>query len=159
MAAKLDRSQWVRLGAAIAILALAAGILLSRSAGSRRAPAQTWFLDLQADTLIASDSLTSPVTLPSGAQAVRAHVYSCGSCDDPDQRMIVYVEKTLPVDASVSDEPRPIGAPPPDSGVRISDDRGATWHSTQSLHGQSILTQAEPQNACPDPLTYRTCKP
>lgn len=152
MARQIDRSQWIRVGAAAALLVAAVVIFFNNSNSTRRDVVNAYFLNLETDALIVSDSLTSPVTLNSGAEAVRAHVFSCSQCDNEDQRTLAYVEKRIPIDATSDGDP-------PDIGLRLSDDRGKTWHAMDTQAGQAILARTDVRNACPPGKNFITCMP
>lgn len=155
----LDRSQLIRIGAAVIVLAIAAVIFTSGGRPADRAAAAMYFINLDTDELVAAPGSVSPIALPSGAQGVRAVVYACGSCADETKRTVAYVEKTEPVAALPADRPPMPGDPTPDDGIRVSDDRGQTWHPAQSPEGLAILNKADPKIACQHGQPYATCLP
>jgi len=62
---------------------------------SNRTPnGSVYYLDLKAMTLFsAAEVEPSPISSPSGNEAVKAFVYSCSTCDDDAFRFIGYLEK------------------------------------------------------------------
>ncbi len=87
-------------GAVVILVAALAWIItagIGGSGGSSASGAQAYFLDLKTGELFKdSDSKLAPIESPNGNQAVRAVVFSCGSCDDKEKRFIGYYQKLPP---------------------------------------------------------------
>lgn len=79
----------------IAVIVLLASwwLILGRSTRSGSA-GSSFFYDLQSNTLFTSDATElPPIVSPTGGEAVRAIVMSCGDCADKSTRFIAYLEK------------------------------------------------------------------
>jgi hypothetical protein len=79
---------------AVVILGIAGYIMMSTSGGGGgKQIEQRYFYDLSTGELTAMGNEPAPVTAASGSQAVWAHVFSCGSCEDESQRFVAYLQK------------------------------------------------------------------
>jgi hypothetical protein len=85
--------------AVIAIIALiGAGYFIFSSGGGTGNSVfagSKYFLDLSSGELVTSDSMKSPIQV-GGQEAVRAHVFSCTSCEDVNSRFIGYLRSFTP---------------------------------------------------------------
>ena len=60
---------------------------------------RVWMKDLSSGELFdvaTKEGIHPPIKSPSGNDAVKAHVFACGNCDDDSKRFIAYLEKYLP---------------------------------------------------------------
>lgn len=55
-------------------------------------PPQAYYLNLQNGELFAAVPALPPIIAADGGQAVRAYVFSCTGCDDPQARRTLYLE-------------------------------------------------------------------
>jgi len=85
--------------------ALAAIIVNLRGPSSGQRITELWYYDLNTGALFEAEAqATPPIAAPSddpgiapaNGSGVRAHVFSCGSCDDADERFIAYLERYTP---------------------------------------------------------------
>lgn len=77
----------------VAMLVVAAFIAFKPEAPRGHA-LQAYYYDLDTDELFTDDgSRLPPFTSPSGGEAVRAMVFSCGDCDDAASRFVGYLQK------------------------------------------------------------------
>jgi hypothetical protein len=65
------------------------------------AQVKVWFYDLNTNQLFASTkNMIAPIKAPSDKDGelsgVKAYVYSCEACDDPEKRTIIFLEKYTP---------------------------------------------------------------
>jgi len=83
------------IGVALIILAGSLGVILKLVVPhSQAGPVDAYFYDVGSGELFtASNGNVPPIEAPSGKEGVKAHVFSCGDCGDPDQRFIAYLEK------------------------------------------------------------------
>lgn len=88
---------------AVVVLAAAIGFIWFSMQKPTYEPQPVYFYDLGSGELFEGMSNdVPPIASASGAdQGVRAHVYSCGSCADPSQRFIAYLE-TYSADAKAA---------------------------------------------------------
>lgn len=122
---------------------------------------QVWYYDLNTQELFAaSHRLVPPIEAPSGLTpdgelaGVRAYVFSCGDCGDPEQRYIGWVEKYTPevrrairYQTGIAGEDEAAGADLPaprwDEGHLIrSVENGTDWVQALSRAGQAIQERA-----------------
>ena len=66
--------------------------LLRGAAAAPTAPDVFWY-DLETGKLFGHRVSPARVTAPSGGAALRAHVFACNDCDDPNDRFIAYFEQ------------------------------------------------------------------
>jgi len=105
-----QNSAVVTIGAVtVLVLALAAIVLQMQGPGAgARGPQDIWFYDLNTGELfVAKSNKLPPIAAPSDGTeqdenpsipaGVKAHVFSCGSCQDEQERFIAYLE-TYPPD-------------------------------------------------------------
>jgi hypothetical protein len=93
---------------AVVALIVAGYFIFSRmggGGGDTRFGGSQYFLDLSSGELITSDSLKSPIQTGDGHEAVRAHVFSCTSCDDQASRFIGYLRSFTPEGNAAMDIP------------------------------------------------------
>lgn len=60
---------------------------------------RVWMKDLASGELFdagVQKAVHPPITTDSGGQAVKAHVFACGDCNDESKQFIAYLEKYLP---------------------------------------------------------------
>lgn len=101
------KNKWVRVLGVPAFLVAALLFVIFQSgampAGTPKAD-QMWFYDLNNGQLFSAVDQFPPIASPTGPDAkgnpagVRAYVFSCGSCADPAQRFVGYLE-TFPDEA------------------------------------------------------------
>jgi hypothetical protein len=92
-------SQTIKVTAAAVLLVVAALLTLRALRGDRiegKAPETVWFYDLQNGELFTAATQTIPPAGtpadPDSTDGVRAHVFTCGSCDDESEREVLYLE-------------------------------------------------------------------
>lgn len=158
------RYPYVFVGAAVLVLAVSLWRMLGGGGGAK--PDGRWYLDLNTGELFAYRGYElPPIPAPSGGEGVLAHVYACGDCGDPAQRVIVALEKYSPegkaaLTGPVQPPPRTeemVGrsAPLPSHMLRAGDNPDAPWVSFDSAQGRSLLNRA--QQMCPG--QRQTCVP
>ena len=83
--------------------------LVARKPASGRPEGQLWFYnEITGQLFAASDSSIPPIETTSGpGTGVRAWVFSCGDCANPDERFIGYLEKMHPNTKKIMDEEGP----------------------------------------------------
>lgn len=119
----LNRNPAAGIGIAVVALVIG-GVVAYRSFDSgvgKPKIAQRYFYDLASGELFLMGNTPAPVTTESGTQAVWAHVFSCGSCDDTSQRFIAYLQKLS--DEAKQESNKPQAQQDPDvvlSGVRVA---------------------------------------
>jgi len=77
------------------------GWVASEPAARARPEGRAWYYDLNREALfVGAANLAAPVAVPSDApgrrSGVRAFVFSCGSCGDPSERFVGWLEKYPP---------------------------------------------------------------
>lgn len=157
--------RWLYRGTVLTLLAVVAGggyratrgALASDTPPPARAVsrAQVFFYDLGAGQLYhAAADARPPFAAPSGdgadglPQGVRAHVFSCGSCADPAQRVIGYLETYPWLEAAPA---APVGAKPQPGLVHQEGRlvavpaREPRWVSAHTPEGVGIIRAAREQ--------------
>ena len=94
----IEENKWF--GAVLVLVALAAAgasvywNFVRQPPPAGNAIVSHYFYDLGRNELIVLPATTPwPTVLPSGAEAVRARVFACGSCDKAEDRFIGYLER------------------------------------------------------------------
>ncbi len=120
---------------------------------------QAYFWDLNKRELFTADAdLLGPIDTDSGdfeghPAGVRAVVFSCGSCNDPEARFVAWLE--MPgKDANDTSSPGEDNEGP---GPLIRDVNGDKWHSSESTEAGAIMDQA--QTRCGEDGRLRYCHP
>jgi hypothetical protein len=144
----------------IVIVAIVA-INLSRRDAPSGVSSDRWFLDLRTGDLVtAATTQRGIVTLPSGHQAVQAHVYSCGDCDDESERFVAYVSRfDEPPAAEQNDPTRPDaqqGAMPVQLVAIAQDHENLQWVHMRTPQGMWVVG-IKARSDCPD--TLKECTP
>jgi hypothetical protein len=148
---------------AVVVLGIAGVILMRTMGGDGPGPIEErYYYDLSSGELFANDSVPAPIATESGSQAVWAHVFSCGSCDDASQRQVVYLQKFTDEAKREKDKPLTqqdsdlimagdrIALPPKTAGGEI------TWVRSDSMEAMRITES--PMNLCPGGLP-KHCQP
>jgi hypothetical protein len=152
--------------AAVAVIALivAGYFIFSRMGGGGGGSVfigDKYFLDMTSGELITSDSSKSPIQTSDSHEAVRAHVFSCTSCDDQASRFIGYLRSFTPAALAAMDMPAEQREPfIIESGTLISGhspDAGwkPAWVPAESAQGMSLQEVARAK--CGD--SYAECMP
>ncbi|MCX5659769.1 MAG: hypothetical protein NTW19_08620 [Planctomycetota bacterium] len=124
-------------------------------------PRPVWFYDLADGKLfVKSSTLVPPIAAPSGKvmpdgspMGVRAYIFSCGSCTDPQARYIGMLERYSPDVQMILQKPPPDreGEPPTDLTavaarghfIAKPDKAGSVaWHDWASSEGRTILEES-----------------
>lgn len=132
-------------GIVFAVVLLALAGLIFWQQNRRPKPPQQWYYDLTANELItvAGQDGASPITLPSGHEAVSAVMFACGSCEDKSQHFVGYLSKVefVPL-RGAGGQPTGLGDEMvPLSTVRnLEEDR---WFNSQTPEGQRIVQAAQ----------------
>ena len=123
---------------------------------------QAYFYDLNTSTLfLAPADSDVPLTTDSGEYqghpaGVRAVVFSCGSCNDEQQRFVGWLEMPDPeFDQPILDSDN--GGEDEPSGMLIRRPTGDQWHSLDSAEAEVIMREA--QATCNSGGTLRPCHP
>jgi len=94
---------------AIVVLIVAGYFVISRTGGGGGGGGifvgDKYFLDLTSGELVTSDSMKSPIQTGGGHEAVRAHVFSCSSCDDKSSQFVGYLRSFTPEANAAMDIP------------------------------------------------------
>jgi hypothetical protein len=127
-----------------------------------------WYFDLGTGELFAASAAeTPPIPAPSGVQingvdaGVRAHVFSCGSCSDDRERVVLYLETFHPVirrlrnGETVSEDEFP-SHDPRTAIIKRPGDEG--WVLASGREGSRILDELM-EWECPDGQRPRYCVP
>ena len=174
--ALVERHRAIVLPASGSLLLMAVAVIGWQLAGSfsnpispQRVP-QAYFYDLHTGELFtAASDLEGPIETESGLfgdhpAVVRANVFSCGSCRDPNQRFVGWLEMPDPAAPEPSAEEQELPDPLPDDGepensspllIRAVD--GAQWYSIDSPQAETIMREAEQR--CREGETLRYCHP
>jgi hypothetical protein len=116
-----------------------------------------WYYDVQAKEYFIDDTKRiAPFTRPNGHEAVRAHFFTCGDCEE-GQRFIGYYEKYTPqVKAKLEQSSEPGQLYEMAFQGRLYSRDGQTWVPADRPEG--IRITAELQQRCP-PKKLRYCPP
>ena len=169
----VHRHRSIALAIAGAMCFLAGVMILWRLAASFSEPtspprvAQAYFYDLNTRELFtAAADAEDPLVTASGdfqghPAGVRAVVFSCGSCNDPQQRFIGWLETPAPDVVEPEqlidfEETANTGGDEP-SGLLVRSLDGSQWHPFESPEAESIIRQA--QSRCGVGETLRPCTP
>ena len=80
-----------------------------------------WFYDVDAKQLfVAKSNDLPPIQAPSGGPGVKAYVFACNDCNDPDDRFIAWVEMYTPEYKDILLNPPPMDPENPDAGIDLS---------------------------------------
>ena len=78
---------------AVVIIVIAAVVFISTRKGSVSSRLGTvYYYDLDSRETFTDKPKVPPIDAPSGGKAVRAHLFACGSCDDPQSHKPGYLE-------------------------------------------------------------------
>lgn len=142
---------------AVCAVLLLVALALSLSLGGRPQPElpRVWFYDLETGDLFAASDELPPIDAPSGASAgVRAHVFACGDCSDPDARFVGWIETYPPETRQawvrlVQETPQNSAVPPSDlveqaelGTGQIRSPDGGEWVPYGSRQAQAIRERA-----------------
>jgi hypothetical protein len=172
--ALVRQHQWALCALVIGGIGLATvpGALRASDAPVVTKPAPLWFYDLGTEKLFAgpADAL-APIAAPSGGAdaGMRAHVFSCGSCGDPLQTRIGFLEKqsdaakqawqTLKASRDLPKDQRDKLVATIHEGTFVGPVSGKDWYALQSVNGGKVVRAArtpcdngQPLSEC-DPLS------
>lgn len=119
----LDDNPTIGLFAALLVLACSLGAILFYvfSGNSGPQPIDVYFYDMETRELFAAKSTDiAPIESPSGGTGVRAYVYACNDCSDPNDRFIAYVEMFTPAYKEAVINPQPITPENQDNEMNIT---------------------------------------
>lgn len=102
----MEKKTTLKVAVSVVLLLIAGGVVywyfVGRGGSYAEAPNKIWFYDVSTKKLITADVGTpSPMTTPSGGEAFRAYVYSCGDCEGVDESGVVYLERDPKIDPSL----------------------------------------------------------
>jgi hypothetical protein len=148
-----------------ALVLIGAVIFTIRNLVGNDSPPTTYsnWYNMKTDTLYGSDANdVAPVTLPSGAEAVKAAVFANGSCDDTKKRFIGYLSKFTAETKVKFEEAQQQDPIDPmrmkaisDEGQMIKRPDDADWVEGNSNAGFAILDEYNvPFNTDPKPCPY-----
>lgn len=101
-----DQSQVKKIVVAVALLAIAGVLLVTRGGGGSKISNQAWYYDVETHQLFAADpGQLPPIAAPSGAgNGVAAQVFTCSSCDEAG-RVVVYLESMTERGRALMEDP------------------------------------------------------
>ena len=149
------------------VVLAAALFLIKKVPTSGRPEDQLWFYnEITGQLFAASDLSIPPIATTSGpGTGVRAWVFSCGDCLNPDERFIGYLEKMRPNTKKIMDEEiAKTGASMGigqlidkySSGILVRSPNKKNWVPRTSLAGQAIIGNSVKIGNCSHP---RPCLP
>ncbi len=129
---------------------LIAGCKYHGSATAPAPPQAAYFFDtLTGELFVAPIASVAPIDAPSGGQAVRAHVFSCGDCSDMSQLFVGYLSGyTAEVKAKIEQDnldPRP----EPHVAAPVFDGAKPLWQNASSAAGRAIKNVTRCESAPP----------
>ena len=133
------------------------------SIGSTGSQKEFWFMNTESGELVAIDQKEgefSPINTETGAELVRAHVFSCDSCDD-NSITIGYMEKHTPEGLAAlraRDWPTLNTWSDSDKAIAIGDPKTRRWHSESSPDAQK-LQDSYAVKKCKNGKWLRACSP
>ncbi len=141
--------------------------LVSRKPASGRPEGQLWFYNEITGQLFAASDLSIPPieTLSGPGTGVRAWVFSCGDCSNPNERFIGYLEKMHPnTKKNMDEEIAKTGASMGigklvdkySSGILVRSPNKKNWVPRTSAAGQAIIGNSLKIGNCNNP---RPCLP
>jgi hypothetical protein len=148
------RTRIIKIALAVAVLAVA-GLIASRALtpvpGGLGDVETMWFYDIADAKLVALPDSIPPVTTSKG-RAVRAYVFSCGSCADRDTLVTAYYEMFNPeaqtaLHAAHVMTYSELASEPRDNGRLVTNDPKGNWFAVNSKEGRAITAGAR---KCPD---------
>ena len=136
--------------------------LVARKPASGRPEGQLWFYnEITGQLFAASDLSIPPIKTTSGpGTGVRAWVFSCGDCANPDERFIGYLEKMHPNTKKIMDEEiaktsvsMGIGKliDKYSSGILVRSPNKKNWVPRNSPAGQAIIGNSLKTGDCSNP--------
>ena len=134
---------------------------------NRRPEGDLWFYNLETGQLFPeSDLSVPPIDTESGpGTGVRAYVYSCGDCANPDQRYVAYLETMVPqAKKAVEGYLKEFGTQTGigmaidkfEAGILVRAPEGIQWVPQMSPEGQRIIEKGRLGGGCTYP---RPCLP
>ena len=137
--------------------------LVARKPASGRPEGQLWFYnEITGQLFASSDSSIPPIETTSGpGTGVRAWVFSCGDCANPDERFIGYLEKMHPNTKKIMDEEiAKTGASMGigqlidkySSGILVRSPNKKNWVPRISPAGQAIIGNSLKTGDCSNPI-------
>ena len=137
--------------------------LVARKPASGRPEGQLWFYnEITGQLFAASDLSIPPIETTSGpGTGVRAWVFSCGDCANPDERFIGYLEKMHPNTKKFMDEEiAKTGASMGigqlidkySSGILVRSPNKKNWVPRISPAGQAIIGNSLKTGDCSKPM-------
>ena len=153
--------------AVIALIGAVAFMFYSQATKNRRPKGDLWYYNTETRELFPeSDLSVPPIDTVSGPNTgVRAYVYSCGDCSDPDQRYVAYLEYLVPrakkaVEGQVAEFGDQVGIGMAmekfESGIMVRAVDGTDWVPQLSPRGQQIIEEGRLSGGCEHP---RPCVP
>lgn len=89
-----QRMMYVLIGIVVIVILMGLFVVIPRAQREGPEPEFNYFLDTSTGELFSVSSIEPPpVSAPSGGVGLRAYVFSCESCDEPDSRFVGYVER------------------------------------------------------------------
>lgn len=133
------------------------------STGSTGNQKQVWFMNTESGELVAIDQKEgeiSPIETETGAELVRAHVFSCDTCDSKSIT-IGYMEKHTPEGLAAlraRDWPTLNTLSDSDKAIVIGDPKTRQWHSESGPEAQK-LQDSYAVKKCKNGKWLRACSP
>ncbi len=120
---------------------------------------QRWFYDMESGELVAKPAGLEhlpPITLENGHEAVGAHVFACGKCDESEAHQVAYLEKyteygkqqALNPVQELSPDPSKQMQQGPMQVIAFPGDE-PRWIDINGAMGAQLIAQAK-ANVCPD---------
>ncbi len=164
---KLNENQNLVMIFAVVVIAVC-GLYIVMRCDSRRPgniSNEAWYYDTVTQTLYVGErDQDPPVTSPDGNPAVRAHMFSCGDCDDKDERFVAFYDKYTDEAKAALEKARTAGedaemmyemAELYDGGVLYSFD-GENWWPAEDPEKSMELQE---RLRCDDGKQARYCRP
>lgn len=118
---------------------------------------QVYFFDLGTNTLyIQPPGTQAPAKAPSGQMGVMAAVFSCGSCDDAQNRFVGYLVMNSPSYNQALEDGQEITAEISQAGTLYRELQGSTWFTRESPAGMQLIQNL--QERCPQGM-LSSCTP
>ncbi|MBI1367013.1 MAG: hypothetical protein GC162_00015 [Planctomycetes bacterium] len=148
----------------IAVAGLALMVALNPSKNNRMddatrpSPGQAWFYDTTTGVYFTElATRVPPIVSPAGNPAVRAHFFTCGSCEDDAERFLGYYEKYTPeVKRRLENAPETFEFYEEAFNGRLYSADAQHWVEAESPDGLKIVERL--QEKCPS-RSLRYCPP
>jgi len=157
---KINANQNLVVVAAVVVIVVAVLFMLMRGGrGGSGGSGEAYYVDTVTDAIFTAEANQyPPIQSPEGNPAVRVHFFSCGDCDDEDERFRgfydKYTDEAKQKLETLTDEEMMMEMEMYETGVLYSLD-GETWHRPESQVYQEELSK---KLDCPEDGRARYCR-